>query len=541
MSRWKVVLLACLAAPLVLFGVIVALWATMGPGDDRFVVAANVTLAGDDIGGKGGAALDASLDRLTQSFADTPVEIVTPDFTIESTAGEMGLKVDVDTTKAAALDIGRDDPGPLAPVRWVKSFIEARVAPVSLRVDRAKAVAAITAAEGDRRTEPVEPTMAVTAESIEMKPGTPGRALDVDSIIDQAPAGITEVGGTIRIETEQTETAPSISDDAVAAVVARATEVTSHPLMLKYESGSAEIKGEDLRPAFRLDTTGPVPTLGLDERYVAKVLADRLEQPANPTGVRMDIVGGVATPIPGTDAQVCCDADAPADIVAALLDAKSEVTLGTRTVTAAEGVKWARTLGIKEVVGEFTTKHPCCAPRVTNIHKMSDLTRGIIIAPGETFSANEAVGRRTAEKGFVSAPVIEQGKFEEDIGGGVSQWATTTFNAAFFAGLDIPEHKAHSIYISRYPFGREATLAYPSVDLKIKNNTPYGVVIYPTYTNTSITVQLWSTRFAIGEQSAISKSSGCGTVSLTRTRLFVDGRSDTDKFTANYNCNPPSH
>jgi len=215
--------------------------------------------------------------------------------------------------------------------------------------------------------------------------------------------------------------------------------------------------------------------------------------------------------------------------------------LGTRTVTAAEGVEWANTLGVKEVVGEFTTQHPCCAARVTNIHKMSDLTKGIIIAPGETFSANDTVGRRTKEKGFVSAPVIEQGKFEEDFGGGVSQWATTTFNAAFFAGLDIPEHKAHSIYISRYPFGREATLAYPSVDLKIKNNTPYGVVIYPTYTNTSITVQLWSTRFAAGAQTAISKTSGCGDVTLTRTRVFVDGRTDTDKFKANYNCNPPAH
>ena len=105
------------------------------------------------------------------------------------------------------------------------------------------------------------------------------------------------------------------------------------------------------------------------------------------------------------------------------------------------------------------------------------MTRGVLIAPGETFSANGFVGKRTKEKGFASAPVIENGKFSEDYGGGVSQWATTTFNAAFFAGLDIPDHKAHSIYISRYPYGREATLAYPSVDLKIHNNTPYGVVM----------------------------------------------------------------
>ncbi|HQF95163.1 MAG TPA: VanW family protein [Microthrixaceae bacterium] len=541
MSRWKVVLILCLAAPLVAFGLLVALWAALGPDEQPVTVASNVTLAGNDVGGESGDRLDASLRELDESFATTPVRIVTPDFAIDTTAGDLGLAVDVGATKEAALEVGRNDPGPLAPLRWAKSFVSERVAPVTLRVDRQTASAAIVAAEGDRRTKPVEPTMDVSPEKIDMTPGKPGKALDVDDILAQAPNGITEVGGTITIETTQQETRPKVSDGEVLAVIARANNVTSHPLTLKYGETTSEIKGDDLRAGFRLDTSGSTAKLGLDDDYVATLLAERLKVPANPTGVRFDIVNGVPTPVPGTDAVVCCDAGAPATIVAALLDGKSEVTLGTRTVTAAEGVQWANTLGVKEVVGEFTTQHPCCAPRVTNIHKMSDLTKGIIIAPGETFSANDTVGRRTKEKGFVSAPVIEQGKFEEDFGGGVSQWATTTFNAAFFAGLDIPEHKAHSIYISRYPFGREATLAYPSVDLKIKNNTPYGVVIYPTYTNTSITVQLWSTRFAAGAQTAISKSSGCGDVTLTRTRVFVDGHTDTDKFKANYNCNPPEH
>jgi len=540
-SRWKVVLLACLAAPLLLFGVLVALWAGLGPDDGRTTVAPNVTLAGADIGGESAKQLDASLERLDASFAKTKVDIVTPDFRIESTAGELGLEVDLDATRAAALDIGRRDQGPMAPLRWARSYLADRVAPVSLRVDRAKANAAITDLEGDRRTDPVEPVMNVSDDKIDMTPGTPGKALDVDAILEHAPEGITEVGGAITIRTEQRETAPTIADADVAAVVEQANKVTSHPLTLKYGDTTSEIKGDDLRAGFRLDTSGGTAELALDDAYVGRVVAQRLKVPANPTGVRFDIVNGIPTPVPGQDATVCCDAEAPADITAALLSGKTEVTLGTRTVTAAEGVEWANTLGVKEVVGEFTTKHPCCAARVTNIHKMSDLTRGIIIAPGETFSANDTVGRRTVEKGFVSAPVIEQGKFEEDVGGGVSQWATTTFNAAFFAGLDIPEHKAHSIYISRYPFGREATLAYPSIDLKITNNTPYGVVIYPTYTNTSITVQLWSTRYAIGDQTAISKSGGCGTVKVTRTRLFVDGHSDTDQFSADYNCNPPAH
>jgi len=135
--------------------------------------------------------------------------------------------------------------------------------------------------------------------------------------------------------------------------------------------------------------------------------------------------------------------------------------------------------------------------------------------------------------------VIEDGEFKTDVGGGISQYATTLFNAAFFAGLDIPQYQAHSVYISRYPFGREATLAYPSIDLKIRNNTPYGAVIWTSYTGSSLTVQLWSTRYATGAQTAQNKSSGCGPIATTRTRTYVDGHTDQQVFHADYTCNPP--
>ena len=74
------------------------------------------------------------------------------------------------------------------------------------------------------------------------------------------------------------------------------------------------------------------------------------------------------------------------------------------------------------------------------------------------------------------------------------------------------------------------------MDLKIRNDTDHGIVIWPTYTGTSITVDLWSTRTAVGEQTAQSKSSGCGPVTTERTRTFTDGRVETDTFRANHDC-----
>ena len=193
----------------------------------------------------------------------------------------------------------------------------------------------------------------------------------------------------------------------------------------------------------------------------------------------------------------------------------------------------------------FTTYHDCCAARVTNIQRMADMVRGTVVLPGETFSINETVGPRTAAKGFVPAGAIAQGEHVDEIGGGVSQFATTAFNAAYFAGLDIPVYQAHSEYFSRYPLGREATMGHPNPDLQFTNNTPYGIMIWTSYTDTSLTVTLYSSPHATGEQTGISESmeGQCRIVTTTRTRTWPDGRTENDTFRARYrpgaglNCN----
>jgi vancomycin resistance protein YoaR len=161
----------------------------------------------------------------------------------------------------------------------------------------------------------------------------------------------------------------------------------------------------------------------------------------------------------------------------------------------------ARALKIVEQVSTFTTYFPYAEYRNTNIGRAMELINGTVLKPGETFSLNETVGERTPENGFVKGFIIQDGIFKEDFGGGVSQSATTTFNAAFFAGLEDVEHKPHSFYIDRYPVGREATVAWPTVDLKFKNNTPYGILIQAGITPSSpsaqgsATVTMWSTKY----------------------------------------------
>jgi vancomycin resistance protein YoaR len=96
--------------------------------------------------------------------------------------------------------------------------------------------------------------------------------------------------------------------------------------------------------------------------------------------------------------------------------------------------------------------------------------------------------------------VIVDGRFRMELGGGVSQSATTTFNAAFFAGLQDVEHRPHGLYINRYPAGREATVYWPTVDLRFKNDTDHGVLVQADVVKATpskqgrITVRMWSTK-----------------------------------------------
>jgi vancomycin resistance protein YoaR len=225
----------------------------------------------------------------------------------------------------------------------------------------------------------------------------------------------------------------------------------------------------------------------------------------------------------------------------------------------------ARGLHVEHLVGEFTTRHACCQPRVQNIHRIADLVDGTIVQPGDTLSLNAVVGQRTKQAGFVEAPTIEEGEMKDSIGGGISQFTTTLFNAAFRAGYDIVERTPHSFYFSRYPMGFDATLSYPHPDLQIRNDTTAGLLIKTSYDKTSITVKLYGevagrkvllkktpptdivhppTRYTPNperkpDSEKVHYSGQVGwSVYVSRTITFADGTSKTEKRKVSYKPRP---
>ncbi|MEZ5322471.1 MAG: wax ester/triacylglycerol synthase family O-acyltransferase [Microthrixaceae bacterium] len=375
MNRWWKLAIGVLGTPLLLSALLTAAWAVAGPADKASAVAPNVSIAGEPVGGMGQAALDRTIDSIAKRFTTTPVRIDAGDFSLDTTAAALGVTVDTEQTAARAMALGRHDPGPLGPVRWIKSYVNDRRVRVALTVDGAKATATLAKLEGKRHVDPVEPTMRNDETGFSLVKGRSGTSLDAGRIIDDIPLAIGRIGQRIDIDAPLQTIEPTLSDAAAKAVVDQANAATGKPLVLHFGDQKLELDAAVLRKGFRMEVHGATAKLTLDTDYIGKVLLDRTGVSSNPTGVRMDLVNGVPTPVPGHDAAICCDAKAPAQIVDALLANRHEVTLGTNTITAAQGVEWARSLGIKEVIGQFTTRHGCCAPRVKNIHRMSDLTR----------------------------------------------------------------------------------------------------------------------------------------------------------------------
>ncbi|HEY4102374.1 MAG TPA: VanW family protein [Polyangiaceae bacterium] len=179
---------------------------------------------------------------------------------------------------------------------------------------------------------------------------------------------------------------------------------------------------------------------------------------------------------------ICAAAQDPAKKAVLPLRAGAEPVLSTAQAEA---------LGIKSLMGTYTTRHACCQPRVENIHHIADLLDGTVVKPGDTFSVNQTIGPRTQKNGFRPAPSIEDGDMVDTVGGGVSQFATTLFNALFYGGYDIIERQPHTYWFTRYPMGYDATLSFPHPDIIFKNDTDAGALIKTSYTDKSITVKIY--------------------------------------------------
>ncbi|SLM87466.1 Vancomycin B-type resistance protein VanW [Corynebacterium casei] len=149
----------------------------------------------------------------------------------------------------------------------------------------------------------------------------------------------------------------------------------------------------------------------------------------------------------------------------------------------------AQNASFDQTVGEFTTSGYSAASG-RNIELTAQMVNGAVVSPGDTFSLNGYTGPRGTAQGFVESGIIIDGHAGTAVGGGISQFATTLYNASYFGGMTDVAHTPHSYYISRYPAGREATVYEGAIDLQFKNGSDYPVQIVTSVGGGSVTVKL---------------------------------------------------
>lgn len=178
----------------------------------------------------------------------------------------------------------------------------------------------------------------------------------------------------------------------------------------------------------------------------------------------------------------------PARVVEAI---QGDGTVDLPIVEAPKRIPDAELDKITDVVAEFSTRFPAGERnRNANLELASGKLDGMILMPGDVFSFNQSVGKRTMEEGYRLAPILANGRHDTGVGGGICQVSTTLYNAVALSNLEIVDRKNHSMASTYVSIGRDATVSWPNLDFKFRNNTDGPIAISRTYVPGKITFRI---------------------------------------------------
>ncbi|MDN5920441.1 MAG: VanW family protein, partial [Pseudonocardia sp.] len=544
---------------LLVAGVVVGIVVLAYLGDLLFSsgsVPRGVTVAGQEIGGLSRAAAIERLQAVVEPRSEQPVQVTAGPVRSEIDPKTAGLSVDYHGT------LDQAGSQPLNPITRVSSFFTTREVGVVNKADERSVRTAMEQLVPVVDREPKEGT--VRFEDLKPVPVAPepGQRLDVDAAVrtlEQQWASGAPVALPLIIE--QAATTP---DDVQQAIDDVAKPAVSAPLTVTGEGANATVEPADIAKAltFKADPDGAqklVPQINVES--LTDVVSPQLKKTEKPgVDATLDFAANPPKVVPSQDGRGIDYKASFANLLPVLTGT------GPRTVPAIYTVKppdittaKIQSLGNAGEISTFTTGG-FSADSGQNIKRAAEAIDGQIVQPGETFSLNGVTNPRDASRGYVEAGIIEDGHAARGIGGGVSQLATTLYNASYFAGMVDVEHKEHSYYISRYPAAREATVFDDIIDVKFRNDGPTAVLIKTAWTPSNITVKFFGTkRYEVtskpgpktnftdpqvvtippGEPCSASKGSPGFTTTDTRTMREVQTGETTSKTrTVKYNPQP---
>jgi vancomycin resistance protein YoaR len=441
-------------------------------------VAGGVSTAGVSLGGLTEKAARARLSEEIARRGIMTVVLRTPDGqTIVLPLERLGISFDVPATVSGALRHGRirvaglsvytGGGGAVAPILKVDPAIYlAGLVVVSDKVDRAAQDASLRL-QGGRAV---------------VHPAVDGLAVD-DVALERAILAAVGAGRRFEGSVPVTSVSAAVSTADVEARAGAAALYLRRPLVLRYRERAVRLAPATLATLLSVNRGADADSNPLTfanpaaEAFLHRAFAVA-ERPA--VDARVEVHGNQVVITPSRDGiqidmpRLVSEMDQAAALSGGLRAVFVQVTIVTPRYTDAA----LRQMGLSALGSEFTTYFDAGnQTRAANIALCAKLVDGAIVAPGKVFSLNDRVGPRTLNRGFDYAPVIVDGVLRQGVGGGVCQFATTLFNAVFFAGLPVVERHPHQFAIEHYPLGRDAAVSWGAADFKFKNDTAQPLMV----------------------------------------------------------------
>ena len=552
----------------------------------RDAVLPNTSVAGVDVSGM---SPEEVRDRLADTVEARETDAVSFAFEGEEhvlVPRDAGFTIDVDATVDAAMARGRSGlPGDV--VTRLRAFRQPAELDLVEVTDRDVITGWVDELADELDRPEIRGGVAVDTGQVEVltTPSQGEVVVDRDTTVQLAASAV-RAPGPDAFDLPASTTPQPISDEEITTTAEQVERALAEPLLLHADDTTLELAPADLAALIGIEERGDVP--GAIELHLV-VTPERVDEVIGELGAqRFDIsptrasYSASRTPPTTFDAQLdatfrpvsasvavepgrtgrAFDAElAAVQLTELLREGIREARLRLAEVESDFPTSRAEELQPTHVLGTFTTYYQAGQTRNQNIQLLADVIDGALVLPGEQFSINEISGERSCDKGYEPAGTIVRGELVDTCGGGTSQFGTTTFNAAFFAGVQLDQWRAHSWYISRYPIGREATLSYPVLDVKFTNNTDGAILVKTAHTSTSVTVTLYgipratavsashsertqprsfqtevrnTSELRRGQERVIQSGTDGFTVEVTRTVELVGGGTETRTITTVY-------
>ncbi len=455
-------------------------------------IAHGVSVSGVDVGGDSPTEAKKILSAKAKKALDTPLIFTMGKDRVSISSQDLGLSYNIDATIARAQKV--DDS--YNPISTISGFVQRysagkNIDPVA-KYDDNKFDEVATNLINEFSKGRVNAGVTIKDTTVTVVKAKSGTGVS----LEQAKSALKSSLATFSRSPQQLKSEKSNAQITLAEAQSTAASIRG---MLSADSqlttpggNSLTVTPAQLSGALVITPTGSQLIISVDAEKIRAALGASL------SAVEVAPVDATFSVGPGGVSIVPSVAGKQVDFASAMeqwLNGEHNFTVNVIDVQPARDTAWAQKLNITETVSSYTTNFPAGQERIKNIRRAAEVVNNTVVVPGETFSLNDKLGRRTAENGYVKAPVYSTADgFFEDFGGGASQFSTTFFNAVYVGGYKDVAHSPHSIYISRYPLGRDATLNYGSIDMKFKNDSNSGMLIRTSVGPTSVTVVVYGNK-----------------------------------------------